>query len=65
MQSEPLRNAYAMCVNDYGRLAENIAAHKVCGLSADSRQFNQIVNIIGHNSAEIVTQHFCKLNNVP
>ena len=40
-------------------IVENVTAHKICGFSADSGEFCQIVNIIGNDTAKIVTKHYC------
>ena len=52
-KSEQIADAYKVSVGYNGRLAENIAADKVCGFSADSGQRGQILDVIGYLAAEI------------
>ena len=53
-QSEQVGNAYNVGVGNDGRLAVDVAADKVGGLSAHSLKGGQVLDIIGYNSAEVI-----------
>ena len=54
-----------MCIRDNGRLAENIAQHKVCTLAADSGELQEFFHRIRNVIIIFLVQHLHAGGNIP